>query len=47
MNPSMLRPSKDWMNIKVDKETANFLLKFFVAEELAEAVADKYSSVSS
>ena len=47
MHPSMLEPSKDWMNIKVEKETANFLLKFFVAEELAEAVADKYSSVSS
>ena len=34
MHPSMLEPSKDWMNIKVEKETANFLLKFFLAEQL-------------
>jgi len=46
MNPSMLRPSKDWMNIKVEKETANYLLKFFMAEQLKEAVAGECSSVS-
>ena len=46
MNPSLLEPSKDWMHIKVEKETANDLLDFFKAEQLEEAVTDNYSIVS-
>ena len=46
MNPSILEPYKDWMHIKVDKEIANDLLKFFMAEQRDEAVvADKCGRV--
>ena len=39
VKPSILQPYKDWMHIKVDKEIANDLLKFFIAEQCEEAAS--------
>jgi hypothetical protein len=33
-NPSILEPLTNWMYTKVDKDIANDLLSFFIAEEL-------------